>query len=156
MSTVSAFALAAALLTQAALVGANAFEAVVDVPNWRTPDGLKAYRAFTRARNPGAYYRVLSPATIVLLALGLATGWSGFAAADRLVAASLGATIVAEAATVAYFFPRNAALFFQPIEAEPGPKSRAIVDEWARANVARTAIVAAGWCALLLGAALVG
>lgn len=128
---------------QAMLLGANAFEAVVDVPNWRDPEGLRSYRGFLRRRNAGHFYRVVSPATIVLLVVALIVDWRGMSARDLLVGAALAASIAAEVFTVAYFFPRNRRLFFQE-DAPPGPDERALVDQWGRANLVRIAVMVTG------------
>jgi hypothetical protein len=151
MQGIGLVVLAAALVGQAMLLGANAFEAVVDVPNWRSPDGLVAYRRFIAERNAGHFYRVLSPATVLTLLAALALGWAGGTARDALVGGALVAAIAAEAFTAAFFFPRNRQLFFEPIEDAPGARSAALVDQWARANLVRVAIVAAG-----LGCGLAG
>jgi hypothetical protein len=135
---------------QSALLGANAFEAVVDVPNWREPASLRAYRGFIRHRNAGHFYRVLSPLTIVALVLALALGWSGLALRDVLVGVALATAVAAEGFTVAYFFPRNRRLFLAPEEEDPGPRSRALVEEWARANPVRVAVVLVGVAAGLI------
>jgi hypothetical protein len=138
------------LLGQVALLGANAFEAVVDVPNWRTPDGLRAYRAFTHHRNAGHFYRVVSPLTILALAGALALGWSALGQRDLLVGASLLAAVGAEVMTIVYFFPRNRQLFFAATE--PAAESAsALVDQWSRANLARVGLVLAGAVCGLLG-----
>jgi hypothetical protein len=138
------------LLGQASLAGANAFEAVVEVPNWRRPEGLKAYRTFIAAASPGAFYRRLSPITIVLLAAGLALGFQGGTRRDLLVGVALAANVLAELATVLYFFPRNRVLFEAP---EPGdPRAATLVEQWRVANLGRIAVVALGFVAGALGA----
>lgn len=131
------------LLGQVALLGANAFEAVVDVPNWRTPDGLRAYRAFIKHRNAGHFYRVVSPLTILALAAALALGWRSLESRDVLIGISVFTALAAEVLTVAYFFPRNRQLFFAGAEPDPGAAA-ALVDQWSRANLARVALVLGG------------
>lgn len=149
MPSIAPFLLLVGLALQGSLLGANLFEAVVDVPNWRREGGLAAYREFTKVRNAGHFYRVLSPITILLLAAALITGW-GDPTRNALVAAALAAAVVAEVLTVAYFFPRNQKLFFAP--AGPPQNAAEIVAEWGRANVVRCAIVAAGLIAGLWSA----
>mgnify|MGYP001408461019 CR=1 FL=1 len=142
MAVIASWALLVGLVMQASLLGANLFEAVVDVPNWRRPEGLAAYRTFTSVRNAGHFYRVLSPLTILVLLLALALGW-GTLARNVLVGGALAAAVLAEAMTVAYFFPRNAKLFFAN-EAPAEPEAARLVGEWGRANLARSALVALG------------
>lgn len=139
---------------QAMIAGANLFEACVDVPNWRDGESLKAYRVFTRSRNAGHFYRVLSPLSIVVLLAGIALGWSTLGDGRLLAGVALVAAIAAEAMTVAYFFPRNRRLFFEPEEAEPGARSRALVEEWGRANLLRIAVVTTGVASALAALAV--
>lgn len=142
MDALAPYLLLPALLLQACLLGANLFEAVVDVPNWRRPGGVEAYRQFIAVRHAGHFYRVLSPVSLVLVAAALVTGW-GSPTRDALVATTLVAGVVAEIMTVAYFFPRNARLFFA---AEPPTThdQRRLVDQWGRANLVRCVVVAIG------------
>lgn len=137
------------LLGQVALLGANLFEAVVDVPNWRTSEGLSAYRRFIAQRNAGHFYRVLSPLTIVCLGTAFGLGWGAHGPRNGLLTVSLAAAITAELFTVAYFFPRNRDLFFA--DELPSPeRARALVGQWSRANALRIIIVLAGAsCGLL-------
>src|SRR5690606_8852728 len=83
------------LLGQVALLGANLFEAVVDVPNWRTSAGLSAYRRFITQRNAGHFYRGLSPLTIVCLGMALGLGWGAHGPRNGLLTVSLAAAITA-------------------------------------------------------------
>ena len=155
MSELAPFLLLAGLLVQGCLLGANLFEAVVDVPNWSRPGGVAAYRSFITARNAGHFYRVLSPVSIVLLAAALVTGW-GHSVRDVLVTTALGAGVLAELFTVIYFFPRNARLFFSTEPPVAGDQSR-LVAEWGRANVLRCAIVGLGLTAgMVAGMGLAG
>jgi hypothetical protein len=134
-------ALSVALLTM--MFGAGAFEVVVLVPSWRRPEGLVPYRELCRRRNPGHYYQVLAPVTILLgigaFALSFAVGTNHVLAAGPLIGAG-----VAEAFTLIYFMPLNRQLFFAPVEAQPGERSRALATRWWRANFARLAIIGAG------------
>lgn len=135
--------LAGGLVLQALLLGANAYEAVVDVPNWREPGGVEAYRRFSRARGPAHFYRVLSPATIAVLAVAVGLGaWADLAGWPRM-GLPLGAALAAEGFTVVYFFPRNRALFSGEVSLEPAETAR-LVGQWATANLLRLAIVSAG------------
>jgi hypothetical protein len=142
MSDLAPYLLLAGLLAQGCLLGANLFEAVVDVPNWSRPGGVAAYRSFITARNAGHFYRVLSPLSLVLLAAALVTGWST-AERNAGVGMAVAAGVVAEVFTVVYFFPRNTRLFFAPEPASPETQQR-IVAEWGRANALRCAIVLVG------------
>lgn len=153
LTAVALLLLGIGVLGQAMLLGANSFEAVVDVPNWRDPASLRAYRAFTKHRNAGHFYRVLSPLTIVALVAALGVGWSGPGAREALVGGAVFAAVTAELFTVAYFFPRNKLLFFEPAEEEPGARSRELVEQWGRANVVRVSLSTLGVISGLIGLA---
>lgn len=134
--------LQAGLLGMAMLFGANLYEVVVSVPNWRDADLLKAYRAFAVRRNPGHYYRVLSPLTNVVLLASLLAGWGAFPGRNAWVGAALGCMVAAELFTVAYFFPRNRSLF------EGNPDQAEVtrtVGQWSRANYLRMLITVSGF-----------
>jgi hypothetical protein len=145
VTDIAALLLLAGLLVQGCLLGANLFEAVVDVPNWTRPGGVAAYRSFIAVRNAGHFYRVLSPLSLVILAAALAIGW-GSTTRNILVATSLGAGVISEVFTVAYFFPRNAKLFFSAEPPSGGEQAR-LVGEWGRANLLRSAIMVMGMTA---------
>ena len=138
---------AVGLLTM--MFGAGAYQAVVIAPNWRTPEGLLAYRTLIHRRHDGHYFQVLAPVTIVVavaaVILSLAAGTNAVLAGWPLAAVTL-----AEVFTVVYFMPPNRRLFFTPAEAQPGALSRALVRRWERANLVRLAIMAAGVVAGLL------
>jgi hypothetical protein len=155
MSDLAPYLLLAGLIVQGCVLGANVFEAVVDVPNWSQPGGVAAYRSFIRARHAGHFYRVLSPLSIVLLAAALATGWSALLH-NAAVGTALAAAVFAEIHTVVYFFPRNARLFFSA-DQESFDVEQRLVAEWGRANLLRCAVVLVGLTAgLSAGMGLLG
>jgi len=142
--------LVVAVMAQAALLGANLFEYVVSVPNWRQPDGLVAYRTLMRRRHPGHFFQTLVPVTTLLLIAALILGWRSQPA---LIGAGLASVVIAEVFTLIYFMPRNRALFLSPVEAEPGALSMRLIREWSVAAVIRLAIVSIGVLAGLVALA---
>ena len=64
--------------------------------------------------------------------------------------ASVVATLVF---TLVYFIPRNRMLFFEPVEEQPGDRSRELVRQWERANVVRLLIQVPGVAASLFALA---
>jgi hypothetical protein len=142
MSDLAPYLLLAGLIVQGCVLGANVFEAVVDVPNWSRPGGVAAYRSFISARHAGHFYRVMSPFSIVLLATALASGWTT-PIHNAAVGTALAAAVVAEIHTVIYFFPRNARLFFS-VEPESSDVEQTLVGQWGRANLLRCAVVLVG------------
>jgi hypothetical protein len=142
--------LIAGVLGQSTVLGANLFEYVVVVPNWRQPGGVAAYRALMRRRHPGHFFQTLVPATVVALLAALVVTLLTDGPAV-LIATALATVVVAEAFTLLYFMPRNRALFLAPVEAEPGARSMRLVNEWAVAAAIRIVLIAVGVLASLVG-----
>lgn len=124
------------------------FDAVVHSPNWRQAESLLAYRKLFRSRHPGHFFQVTAPATIILLVTALIL--SLLSAASWVYAVVALASVVATAVfTLIYFVPRNRMLFFEPVEEQPGKRSREMVRQWERANVVRLLIQVPGIAASL-------
>lgn len=125
------------------------FDAVVHSPNWRQAESLLAYRKLFLSRHPGHFFQVTAPTTIVLLVTALIL--SLLSAASWVFAVVALASVVATAVfTLIYFVPRNRMLFFEPLEEQPGKRSREIVRQWERANVVRLLIQIPGIAASLI------
>jgi hypothetical protein len=156
MSSGLAALIALAAFCQAAILGAGILEVVSYVPNWRRPDALVAYRAFVRQRHPGHFYQVAAPITLLLLLSALAWSWAGAqGGATWLAALALASLATTEGFTLWYFLPLNRGLFFAPLEAVPGVRTRAMVRQWERANVIRLLIQVPGVAASLLALAVI-
>lgn len=154
MSSTLGVVLALATFCQSALLGAGVFDAVVHSPNWRRPESLLAYRKLFRSRHPGHFFPATAVPAIILLVTALilslvsAGSWAYPVVALASVVA-LTSVLAPAAFTVIYFVPRNRMLFFDPVEEQPGTRSRAIVRQWERANVVRLLIQVPGVAASL-------
>lgn len=148
MSSALGVVFALATFSQSALLGAGVFDAVVHSPNWRQAESLLAYRKLFRSRHPGHFFQVTGPATIILLVTALIL--SLLSTASWVYAAVGLASVVATVVfTLIYFVPRNRMLFFEPVEEQPGKRSREMVHQWERANVVRLLIQVPGIAASL-------
>jgi hypothetical protein len=143
-------------------LGANVYQAVVEVPNWSAavPDSVGEFRACVRHSHPGYFFQVLVPLTIVSLAGAAIVGWNRPRARNAWLLVALGGVVAAEIFTVAYFFSRNEVLFFEQLERSTPEEIRAAATEWHNAHFLRMAMlvagVVAGFRSLLLGAAAGG
>jgi hypothetical protein len=142
-----------AVMTQSVILGANLFEYVVNVPNWREPGGVVAYRTLMRRRHPGHFFQTIVPVSIALLVAALVLGWVD-GGEVALVGVALATVVASEVFTLLYFMPRNRSLFIAPVETEPGALSVRLVNEWAGAALIRIATIAIGVVASLLALSL--
>jgi hypothetical protein len=130
-----------ALLGLALLLGASAYESVVMAPNYERdiPSSLELARQFLKRRTPAHYFRIVAPATLVLLVAALIASWSLPRPRSSLLA-GLVALVVADAITFAFHYPRLAVMFTAPLADDPG-KLRKASREWAVGNVVRVALL---------------
>ena len=137
-----------AALLVAAILGASAYESVVVSYSWsaRPEQAVGHYRALGAIVTPARYFRRLAP--LSQLALVVAVIWSAVVGvALGWTAAALMAMLLADIITFTFHYPRNRALFVDPML--PASRIEAIAREWRRANAARTALVAVAFLALL-------
>src|SRR5262245_50729292 len=138
-----------ALLGSSALLGGGLYDAVVLAPNLRGgPAGLEHGRLFMSAATPAKLFRVLSPATQLLVLVAVVSNWPSPQRRWPLVGALL-ALVVSDVITFAYHYPRNHLLFDAPLTVEPDRLSVA-ARQWAAANLVRVALVLGGWLATLI------
>jgi hypothetical protein len=139
----------AALLAAGALFGASLYDAVVLAPNLRGgPIGLEHGRLFMSAATPANLFRILSPATQILLLVGVVANWANPQCRWPLVCALL-ASILGDVITFTYHYPRNHLMFDAPLSVEPERLSLA-ARQWATANLLRVALVLACWLGTLI------
>ena len=96
-------------LSAAVVLGGNLFDMLVNEPNlvrW-FPESLPLIRAYWKYKNPGDFFRVVTPVYVVSTLISLAILWSA-AHQLYLLLAALGSYLVTQAITVIYFFPKNA------------------------------------------------
>ena len=102
----------------AGLLFVNVYNSVVDAPNWGhdIPASLEVTRSYFAVANPGTFFRVISPAnqllTLIAVVLTWPLGWP-----VRVVGlTALASTVLLDVFTFAYFYPRNAIMFEQPLQ----------------------------------------
>jgi uncharacterized membrane protein len=139
----------AALLVSSALLGAAVYDSVVLAPNLRRgPAGLEHGRLFLRAATPANLFRVLGPASQILLLAAIVVDWRNPQVRWPLAGAFL-ALILADGITFAYHYPRNRLMFEAPLTVETERLNRA-ARQWAIANFVRVALVLGCWLATLV------
>jgi hypothetical protein len=143
-----ALLLTAAAVLVAAILGASAYESVVVAYSWRMrpEEAVGHYRALGTVVTPARYFRRLAPAsqvtllaTVVWSALaGVAVPWTGTA---------LVAMVLVDVITFTFHYPRNRALFVDPML--PAERVHTIAVEWIRGNAVRITLVAGAFLAIL-------
>jgi uncharacterized membrane protein len=134
------------------LLGASAYESIVLAPNYvvRIPESLEHIRGFFVATNPGTFFRVLAPATQVLLFLAVISNWGVPRARWPLVGA-LVVLVLADIITFTFHYPRNAMLFEQPLTQVPVSQLEDAARQWGLGNHVRVGLLAAAILSALYG-----
>jgi hypothetical protein len=149
MSTLRLIVTGAALLGAGALFGASLYDAVVLAPNLRGgPTGLEHGRLFMSAATPANLFRILSPATQLLLLVAVAANWASPERRWPLVGALL-ALVLGDVITFTVHYPRNHLMFDAPLAVDPERLSLA-AQQWAAANLLRVALVLGCWLGTLI------
>jgi hypothetical protein len=132
---------AIALVVSAMLLGAAVYESVVLAPNLQgAPTSLEHARGFYHVTNPGAFFRVLSPATQLFLLVALVCNWKPTPFTRWRLAGALALAILADVITFKFHYPRNAILFIAPLTNAPADLNR-VAAEWATGNYVRIAVL---------------
>lgn len=143
-----ALCLTAAAVLVAAILGASAYESVVVSYSWRTrPDeAVGHYRALGAIVTPARYFRRLAP--LSQLTLVVAFIWSILArVAIAWTGAALVAMALADVITFTFHYPRNRALFVDPLP--PPDRVRTLALQWHSGNVVRVVLVTGAFLAIL-------
>ena len=124
----------------ALLLGGSAYESIVVAPNWRTKtiETLTAYRLFVHATNPARFFRPIAPAAQLTLLALVIVDWSN-GALRRYALVALVSLLVADVITFTVHYPRNRALFLQPLGNAERMTKMAV--EWAAWNGVRVALL---------------
>ncbi len=143
-----AVCLTAAAVLVAAILGASAYEQIVVSYSWqaRPEDAVGHYRALGTIVTPARFFRRLAPMSQITLVVsviwsaltGVALVWTGVAIA---------AMALADVITFTFHYPRNRALFLDPML--PAARLDAVAREWRRGNLVRVALVTVAFLALL-------
>jgi hypothetical protein len=136
------------LLSVGTLFGGSLYDVFVLAPNLhRGPEGLEHGRLFLSAATPGDFFRVLSPASQLLVLAALVVNWRSPQARWPLLLA-FAALVIADVITFTYHYPRNAIMFTAPLTVD-AERLRAVASEWQTANYFRVALVLVGWLGVL-------
>jgi uncharacterized membrane protein len=100
------------------------------------------------AATPANLFRILSPATQVLLLVAVVANWTRPQRRWPLVGALL-ALVLGDVITFTYHYPRNRLMFDAPLTVEPERLSLA-ARQWAAANLLRVALVLGCWLGTLI------
>ena len=132
-----------AIVVTGMVLGANVYNSVVDAPNWgaQIPGSLETARRYFGVRTPGTFFRVASPLSQALSVLVLIVSWRLGGTTRGLAALALGLGILADVLTFAYFYPRNAVMFVQPVDVQA--MKQAWIG-WDKMNHVRNLVVLAG------------
>jgi hypothetical protein len=132
-----------AIVVTGAVLGANVYNSVVDVPNWgaQIPGSLETARRYFGVRNPGTFFRVASPLSQALSVLVLIVSWKLGGPTRGLAALALGLGVLADVFTFAYFYPRNDVMFVQAVDIDAMTRSWI---GWSRMNHGRNLLVLGG------------
>jgi hypothetical protein len=134
------------LILLSMLLGASSFQVVVDMPNWTGLPALEHYRAFYQVLNPGTFFQMLLPTTLLALLAALVCNWRPIPATRWRLAGALALTILVGVITFTFHFPRNRILFEDPLT-RPAAYYHQVVTEWAAGDYVRLAVIA---CAIVL------
>jgi len=134
------FALAAIALL-GMILGPCIYESVVLVPNMAAdiPASLEHLRGFMKVSNPGNFFRVLAPATQVVLVVSLVLSWRRGSVRWWYLTALL-LVVAVDVVTFKFHYPRNAFLFTAPLTQRPEDLAKA-VQEWRAGNFVRMGLL---------------
>ncbi|MBO0929487.1 DUF1772 domain-containing protein [Fibrella aquatilis] len=112
------FTLFVATLTLMASFGGGLFDVLVNEENLVRgfPDSITHVRNYWKYRNPGDFYKVLSPLFGLSALAATVWYWSDPAGRQWLVLGAIGCFALTQAITVIYFFPGNKILREAPVD----------------------------------------
>jgi uncharacterized membrane protein len=131
---------AIALVLLAMLFGAASFQFVSDVPNWTGLAALEHYRAVHQATNPGTFFKMIVPATLLSLLVALVCNWRPVPVTRWRLAGALALLVLIDVITFRFHYPRNEILFVAPLTQPPAYYDR-VVTEWVIGNYVRVALI---------------
>jgi uncharacterized membrane protein len=123
------------------LLGGGVYESVVVAPNYRSnlPQSLDHLRHFMKVTTPANFFRIVSPATMILLVATVIVCWGSIPARWWFIAA-LTALILADSITYGFHYPRNKVLFIEPLSSDTDMLRR-LAQEWATGNLVRIVLM---------------
>jgi uncharacterized membrane protein len=122
------------------LFGAAFYQLVADVPNWTGLAALENYRAVHQVTNPGTFFQMVVPATLLSLLVALVCNWRPVPVTRWRLAGALALLILTDVITFTFHHPRNDILFGAPLTQPPAYYAR-VVTEWVIGNYVRVVLV---------------
>jgi len=129
-----------ALVLLTTLFGAAFYQFVADVPNWTGIAALEHYRAVHRVTNPGTFFQMVVPATLLSLLVALVCNWRTVPVTRWRLAGALALLILTDVITFTFHHPRNDILFGAPLTEPPAYYAR-VVTEWVIGNYLRVSLI---------------
>lgn len=132
-----------AVVFAAGLLFVNVYTSVVDARNWGhdVPSSLTAARQYFSVANPGAFFRVASPASQIIALIALIACWKVGVRVRIYCASALVLAVLCDVFTFAYFYPRNEIMFIAPLGDTESLKT--VWSQWSSMNWLRSGILAA-------------
>ena len=141
--TLRKLSLALAISLAAGLLFVNIYTSVVDARNWgaNIPASIQTARDYFKTANPGAFFRIFSPANQAAGLLALVLCWRAGKKVRIYCAIALVCAVVLDLFTFAYFYPRNDIMFKSPIDTNLDA-IKAAWEQWSAMNWLRSAVCA--------------
>ena len=142
--TVRRIVVTLAAILAAGLLFVNVYNSIVDAPNWGSdiPSSIGAAREYFKIRDPGDFYRFFSPANQIITFVALVLVWPLGWRLRILTFAALVVSIVTDAMTFGYFYPRND-IMFNAVPMADDATLRAAWSGWSSMNWIRSGVVLA-------------
>ena len=127
------------------LLFANIYTSLIDAKSWgaNIPKSIEAAREYHKIVNPGNFFRMLSPANLVVGLLVLILFWKVSATVRIYLGMALALYVCVDIFTFTYFYPKNKIMF----ETTPLPDINTLknaLTEWRTMNWLRSFIIFAG------------
>jgi len=132
------------------VIGANIYEQMICVPQWRTPEGMTAWRVMTSGVHPGYFFLTFAPTSLLLLGLGTAIGWNHPVERNLWALGATAAVLAGLILTKVHFLPLNSLLFLHPPPEQTHEEVLAMLRSWVGVNYARVAITLGGLISALV------
>jgi len=142
MKSIQILVLIVAATVGCGLLFVNIYTSVVDAPNWSRdlPASIAVAREYFSVKNPGTFFRVLSPINQVLALLAVVVSWWAPKGTFSICVIALILAVSVDILTFSYFYPRNEIMFVAPmdnVDAIRSPLSR-----WRNMNSIRSELIA--------------
>jgi hypothetical protein len=145
MNNLRGIAICLAASLAAGLLFANLYTSIVDAPNWGRdiPASIEAARNYFAVANPGTFFRVFSPLLQIVTLIALISCWTFDTRIRYYLLAALVLAVATDMMTFAYFYPRNAIMFQNPLDGNTDA-IRTAWKEWTLMNWPRSVMIAIG------------